>query len=89
MKLSLVNIHELAMNQIKTYQVHNNLSKWWILTINHALNNETNQVHNISSQFMKQSLVNFHEPWTELRLIKFIIIHQIHKTLSLTFINKL
>ena len=28
---------------------------------NHELNNETNQVHNNSSQFMKQSLVNFHE----------------------------
>ena len=27
----------------------------------YELNNETNQVHNNSSQFMKQSLVNFHE----------------------------
>ena len=27
----------------------------------HELNNETNQVHNNSSQFMKQSFVNFHE----------------------------
>ena len=27
----------------------------------HELNNDTNQVHNNSSQFMKQSIVNFHE----------------------------
>ena len=27
----------------------------------HELNNETNQVHTNSSQFMKQSFVNFHE----------------------------
>ena len=27
----------------------------------HELNNETNQVHNNSSQLVKQSLVNFHE----------------------------
>ena len=28
---------------------------------NRELNNETNQVHNNSLQFMKQSLMNFHE----------------------------
>ena len=27
----------------------------------HELNNETNQVHNNSPQFMKQSLMDFHE----------------------------
>ena len=40
MKLSLMNFNELAMNQIKTYQVHNNSSKWITLTNNHELNNE-------------------------------------------------
>ena len=33
----------------------------WFLTNNHELNNETNQVHNNSSQFMKQSFMNFRE----------------------------
>ena len=61
MKLSLVNFHELAMNRINTFQVHNYSSKWWTLTNNHELNNETNQVHSKSPQFIKESLVNFHE----------------------------
>ena len=61
MKLSIINFREQAMNQIKIYQVHNNLSKWWTLTNSHEQNNETNQFHNNSSQFMKKSLVNFHE----------------------------
>ena len=60
-KQSLINVHEQAMNRTKTYQVHNNSSKWWTLTNNHELNNETNQVHNNSPQFMKQSLINFHD----------------------------
>ena len=47
-KLSLMNheFHELAMKRIKTYLVHNKSSKWWTLTNNHGLNNETYQVHN-------------------------------------------
>ena len=36
-------------------------SSWKSLINVHELNNETNQVHNNSSQFMKQSLMNFHE----------------------------
>ena len=77
MKLSRVNFHELAMNRIRTYQVYNNLSKWWTLPNNHELNNETYQGHNISSQFMKQSLVNFHE-----LAMKQIEIYQVHNKSS-------
>ena len=55
MKQSLMNFHELAMNRIKIYQAHNYSSKWWTLTNNHKLNNETDQVHNDSSQFIKLS----------------------------------
>ena len=46
MKQSLMNFHELAVNQIKTSQAHNNSSNWWHLANNHDLNNEYNQVHN-------------------------------------------
>ena len=56
-----MNFHEIAMNQIKTFQVHNKSPKWWTLTNNHELNNATNQAHNNLSQFMRQSLVNVHE----------------------------
>ena len=77
MKLPLMNFHELAMNRIKTYLVHNKLSKWWTLTNNHGLNNETNQVHSNSSQFMKQSLMNFHE--LAMNRIK---TNQVHKNAS-------
>ena len=56
-----MNFHELAMNRIKTYKAHNNSSKRLTLMNNHELNNETNQVHNNSSELMKQALVNFHE----------------------------
>ena len=34
MKLSLRNFHKLAMNQIKTYQVHNNATKFMKLSLN-------------------------------------------------------
>ena len=44
---------------------------------NHELDNETNQAHNNSSQFMKQSLVNFHK----LAMNRFKI-SQIHNNLS-------
>ena len=59
MKQSLMNFHELAMNRIKTYRVPHSSSSLRTLTSNHELNNKTNQVHNNSSQFTKQSLINF------------------------------
>ena len=33
MKLSIINYHELAMNRIKTYQVHNNSSEFMKLSL--------------------------------------------------------
>ena len=42
---------------------------------NHELDNETNQAHNNSSQFMKQSLVKFNE--RVMNRIK--TYHQVHK----------
>ena len=39
----------------------------------HELNKETNQVHNNSSQLMKQSLMNFHE-----LAMNQIITYQVH-----------
>ena len=43
----------------------------------HELNNETNQAHNNSSQFMKQSLMDFHELF-----MNRIKTYQVHKDSS-------
>ena len=81
MKLSLMNIHELAMNRIRTYQVHNSSSQYMKLSVMNlnelAMNRiKTYQVHNNSSQYMKLSVMNFNElAMNELGLIKFITIH--------------
>ena len=48
-----MNVHELATEHIMTFQVYKNSAKRKTLTNNHELNNETNQVHNKWSQFMK------------------------------------
>ena len=57
MKKSLVNFHELAMNEL-------GLINFKIIIIKVMNFNEkpyTEQAHNNSSQFMKQSLMNFFE----------------------------
>ena len=50
----------------------------------HELNNETNQVHNNASQFMKQSLMDFHE-----LLMNRIKTYQVHKDSFMKIFNEL
>ena len=75
-----MDFHELAMNRIKIYQVHNNSSKFMIFneqpwTIHHSSWNSP------SWTFMNQS-------WTELRLIKFIIIPESSWNSLMNFIEQ-
>ena len=95
LKLSLMNFRELAMNRIKTYQVHNNSAKFMKLPLIYfhelAMNRiKTYQVYNNSAKFMKLPLMNIREQamnWTDRTKLKktLLFINTFHN--FMTFMN--
>ena len=83
MKLSLMNFHELTVNCIKTYQVHNNSATF--MKFSHELSwtsyelNCSQQVHKNSWLFMKCSIWNlWTKSWTTFKSsIIFMICHEL------------